>query len=363
MGQSTALQQWEPEERAVSRPVKLSGKSLADVVKSALRASAQSPHTWRSYEMAIGYFLQFVDQERGDRLPADWRPLAKTVIDGKRTLWEFSQCPAEILKLIDADLLDSFRAHRLAIGDSKTSAAQRLYGARTLLNVAFRLGIIDLAAAAMMTLKPYKQKQKRNVQPVGRRLTPEEARLLRAAPNVLTSKGQRDLAILDLMLYVGSRCEETCSLTIEEFKQDGGRWWLSLQKGKGDKPRRLKIPDVLYRSLTAWLVASGRDLNGKGPVFFSVNKGDKISDTPINTSVVGRLVPEYGAKAGLAPLNGENRLSPHDLRRTCARNAYDNGASLLKVQQMLGHSSPDTTAHYIGAHLDDSDTATDYVRY
>ena len=49
--------------------------------------------------------------------------------------------------------------------------------------------------------------------------------------------------------------------------------------------------------------------------------------------------------------------------RTCARNAYDNGASLLLVQAMLGHSDPKTTARYIGAYDQDENTAVDYVRY
>jgi len=83
----------------------------------------------------------------------------------------------------------------------------------------------------------------------------------------------------------------------------------------------------------------------------------------LDTDDVGRPVAQYGARAGLAPATGSGRLGAHDLRRTCARNAYDNGATLLQVQQMLGHADPKTTARYIGLDQDDTDTATDYVRY
>ncbi len=72
---------------------------------------------------------------------------------------------------------------------------------------------------------------------------------------------------------------------------------------------------------------------------------------------------EYGARAQLAPRYGAQQLSPHDLRRTCARNAYDNGANLLLVQAALGHTDPKTTAHYIGTFDQDDHTAIDYVRY
>ena len=88
-----------------------------------------------------------------------------------------------------------------------------------------------------------------------------------------------------------------------------------------------------------------------------------MSDRPITPTDVGRLVASYGAKAGLSPARGKGRLGAHDLRRTCACNAYDNGATLLQVQQMLGHADPKTTALYIGLDQDDTDTAVDYVRY
>lgn len=105
-------------------------------------------------------------------------------------------------------------------------------------------------------------------------------------------------------------------------------------------------------------------LGEEAPAFVSVNKGNNIrGQRSINTAVVSRLVAEYGHKAALSPLHGENRLSPHDLRRTAARNAFDNGANLILVQNMLGHADPNTTAGYIGAYESDDDTAIDYVRY
>jgi integrase len=71
-----------------------------------------------------------------------------------------------------------------------------------------------------------------------------------------TLKGTRDLAILDLMLYLGLRREEVMQLTLADLRQDGGRWWLFVA-GKGQKTRRLKVHDDLYRSLWAWFGQSG----------------------------------------------------------------------------------------------------------
>jgi integrase len=102
---------------------------------------------------------------------------------------------------------------------------------------------------------------------------------------------------------------------------------------------------------------------GEDPLFGNMTKGGRATGHQLNASVIGRLVAEYGYLAGLAPRNGENCLSPHDLRRTCARNAYDNGATIYQVQTMLGHSDPKTTIRYIGALDDDDNTAVDYVHY
>jgi integrase len=82
-------------------------------------------------------------------------------------------------------------------------------------------------------------------------------------------------------------------------------------------------------------------------VFCSVNKGDNVAGGRLAGNIIRQLVGEYGSISGLAPPGGDYRLSPHDLQRTIARNVYDNGASLLIIQQLLGHSDPKTTAYYI----------------
>ena len=338
---------------------------LASVINATLAAAGGSEATRRSYQTAIGLFLEYLDQQRGDMIPLQlalsWRPFAEATTVGKRTIWTVRP-PAAVLRLVDATLLDGFRLWRKAEGDSSATATIRVYPVRTLLAVANRDGILTPEQARTMNLKVYQAKQKRRIQPVGRRLTSAEVRRLREAVDVQASKGLRDRAILDLMLFLGLRREEVAELSLGAFRQDGGRWWLVFT-AKGEKLRRLKIHDMLFMSLAAWCERVGLTFGSEGPLFRSFDRGDHVTDRPIDASVIGRLVTTYGATAGLAPATGPNQLSPHDLRRTCARNAYDNGASLLLVQSMLGHEDPKTTAHYIGAFDDDQETAIDFVRY
>jgi integrase len=276
-------------------------------------------------------------------------------------VWIF-RAPVAVLRLIDASTLDSFRARREEAGDSANTATIRLYAVRTILAVAMRDGLLTGEQAQSLGLRVYRQRQPQDRAPVGRRLSPGEARLLREAVDTTTAKGARDRAVLDTMLYLGLRREEVAALQLHHFRQDGGRWWVVFG-GKGGRRRRLKVHDTLFESVAAWLVAAGLRWDGAGPLFRSFDRGDHLTGRALDGSAVARIVARYGHAAGLAPAGGANQLSAHDLRRTCARNAFDNGASLLLVQAMLGHSDPKTTARYIGAFEDDSQTAVDFVRY
>jgi len=321
---------------------------IAQLVEKTVSLAGASPHTRRAYREGIGRFLQYLEAVWDAQLPpsaAAVRPFAEKRKEGRRTVWVYRP-PAGILKKLTPDDLLGFEAWLLEQGDSPSTAEMRGYIARTFLAVAASDNIITPMHANEMGVKPYRPKRKRHQKPVGRRLSAPEVQALRAAVDTSTLKGKRDLAILDLMLYLGLRSEEVAKITPDAFEQDLGRWWLIVE-GKGAKPRKVKVHDAAFLSLSAWLDAAGLGKIGEGdtPAFVGVLKGGRLSATAINTAVIRRIVAEYGHAAGLAPLTGAGRLSPHDLRRTAARNAFDNGASLLLVQRMLGHASPQTTAH------------------
>ena len=340
-------------------------RPLGDVVEATIRAAAaESPHTARAYRHACGLFLAFLGDQRQDDLPADWLPLAEaTTGDRGQTVWMF-RGQAGALRLVDASLVDGWRYSRAAAGDKPNTIMARYGAVRTFLAVALRDGILTPRQASALALKPYQTRVRRDLQPVGRRLTREEVRALRAAVDTRTAKGKRDLAILDVMLFAWLRREEVAGLQMSQVRQDGGRWWLVFA-GKGNKTRRVKVADALFRTLTAWLEVAGRALGADvdAPVFSAVGKGERITERAVDADTVSRLVAEYGHKARLAPATGDQRLTPHDLRRTGARNAHDNGAPLPLIQAQLGHASPTTTMRYIGAVGDDGDTGADYVRY
>lgn len=178
----------------------------------------------------------------------------------------------------------------------------------------------------------------------------------------LRNKQVRDRAIIDCMLFAGLRREEVVNLTASSIQIDQGRYYLFVD-GKGKKKRKLKVHDELYKSLTAWMRTAQIDFHLDTPLFTSISRHNTIKPDKIDANVVERITAQYASSAGFAPEKGKYKLSPHDLRRTCGRNAYENGATLLQVQLLLGHADPKTTAQYIGLDQDEDSTAVDCVRY
>jgi len=349
-------------------------RPVSELVDELMAAAGRSEHTRRAYRTAVGMFLRFLESERGQLVPNDlaqWKPFAEArTVPGKgkgrqgapRTEWVFNP-PGMVLRLVDGGSVDRFRAWRESEGDSPNTASARTAAVRSFLSVALRAGVLTVEQGQHLGIKPYRQRQVRDQKPVGRRLISSEVRALRSTCSQESIKGKRDLAMVDAMLFLGLRREEVSTLRIENFRQDGGRWWLFLE-GKGQKTRRLKVHDLFFRSVTGWLSNIDRSLGeSNGPVFLNLNRHGGLTGHPVNGSVVARIVAELGAESGLASQSGPSRLSPHDLRRTAARNAFDNGADLLLIQRWLGHSDPKTTAHYVGSTENDDNTAGDFIRY
>lgn len=337
---------------------------LGRVVQTAVIAAGHSKHTRRSYVTSIGQFCQYLSGELGIS-----PPLAEPERDGRRTRWAFRQ-DSRVLGHISPSMLDGFRQWLAANGASANTQEVRIAAIVTFLSVCYRDGLLTDAHARRLGLRPYQARRTRDQKPTGRRLSPKEVRQLRAAIPTGTTKGKRDAAIVDLMLFAGLRRGEICGLSADSIRQENGRFWLTIT-GKGNKTRRIKIHDTLYKSISTWLTARDEAtpplpaVTGRAPrpLFEGITRHGRPTGRRVTGATIGRIVAEYGHAAGLSPAAGPNVLAPHDLRRTCARNAYDNGAPLPKIQQLLGHANVETTMRYIGHDDDDTDTATDYVRY
>ena len=113
--------------------------------------------------------------------------------------------------------------------------------------------------------------------------------------------------------------------------------------------------DMLWVRQISELWLKGRE---SGPVFTRMRLGRsdmrnaQATDMPMTTRSVQRLLGHYPIW-----IDGELRaVTPHDLRRSYARNLFKAGIFTEVIRQNLGHVDVKTTQAYIGV-LDGSDRA------
>lgn len=180
-------------------------------------------------------------------------------------------------------------------------------------------------------------------------LTESEIELLFAGPDVDTSVGLRDRALLELMYATGLRVSETVSLKLVDIDLDGG---LLVCHGKGSKERRVPIG----RSAAFWLQrykgARARAGKGTDSGYLFINNAGR----PLTRQMAWAAIKRYASSANL-----KKAVSPHTLRHSFATHLMQRGADSRSVQALLGHTDISTTQIY--THITDSHLRATYDRY
>jgi site-specific recombinase XerD len=197
-----------------------------------------------------------------------------------------------------------------------------------------------------------------------RLLTSQEVVQLISSCDVSTKRGQRDSAILKIFLYLGLSVRELVALAPESIVKIDESKKIHALMGT-HRTQVIRLPEKANKALITWIdTLNQSDGHAWKGLFVRVLKNDRITNRPMTPRQIRNVVAEYGYKAGLTPKKGNYRLKPTDLRRTCARNAYDNGARLLDVQAMLDQSKPLSTARFIDIlKFQDPNRAVQFIHY
>jgi integrase len=177
----------------------------------------------------------------------------------------------------------------------------------------------------------------------GNWLTREQARDLLAQPEIETTEGKRDRAILAVLLGCALRRSELAALDCGHIQQRDGRWVFVDLVGKGKRIRTVPIPPFVKVAIDAWTAAAGLS---DGPLFRRVRRRKYPDKTPaaLSERMTWPIVTKYARQAGLV-----DKLAPHDMRRTCAKLCRESGGDLEQIQFLLGHASIQTTERYLGS--------------
>jgi site-specific recombinase XerD len=283
-----------------------------------------SAHTKRAYRRALADFLS----------------------------WHTEQGKPELCKAT----VQRYKTTLEADGLGAASVNLRLSAIRKLAGEAADNGLIpEQVANGIKNVSGVRQEGQRS----GNWLTKAQAQTLLNTPDVSTLKGQRDRAILAVLLGCGLRREEAANLQWSHVQQRDGRWAIVDLVGKRGKVRTVPMPTWCKAALDSWAVGAGLSLGGlavqDGAVFCSVNRGDHISGDGLTPQAIRDMVTSYTGRLGFGA------IAPHDLRRTFAKLARKGGADLEQIQLSLGHASIQTTQRYLGTKQDFQDAPADHL--
>ena len=265
-----------------------------------------------------------------------------------RTLVPFCATFADFtLPTLRAWLADSLRS-----GLARSTMARRTASARAFSTWAYERGYLDSDVAARLAT-PQVNRHLPDV------VTPARAgQLVEAEINAdaASPEAARDRAMLELLYATGMRVAELTGLDVADI--DPSRR-LALVTGKGNKQRVVPFGESAAAALDAWLSRRPELLASRSSTASSSDSASSSAASEASASTADSGALFLGSRGGridqrqvrrvverAAQRTGDSELSPHALRHSAATHMLEGGADLRVVQELLGHSSLQTTQIY-----------------
>lgn len=147
----------------------------------------------------------------------------------------------------------------------------------------------------------------------------------------------RNCTILEVLYSCGLRVSELTNLNISDIFFDD---FLIKILGKGRKERFVPMSKIVKDMIKDYLNSERfNTITKKGfeDILFLNNRGEKLTRVMIYT-ILNIAKKGTGIK---------KKVSPHILRHSFATHLIENGADILSIQHMLGHTNITTTERYL----------------
>jgi integrase/recombinase XerD len=275
-------------------------------------------------ETPVDRYLRHLEVERrmaGNTLEAYGRDLLKlqAFADASRR---------DVASLTRADL-EAFVRDAMAGGLAPSSVARLVAATRGLFKFLRLAGVVEDSPAADLHAP-------RAFAGLPAFLSTSDVDALLRAPDVLTARGLRDRALIEVLYATGLRVSELVGLRLTDVRIDQGYVQCL---GKGRKERIVPLGDEAASWVRRYLADSRPRLARKREspwLFVNARGGGKLT-----RSGFWRVLRAYGLAAGV-----RGPLSPHVLRHSFATHLLERGADLRAIQAMLGHADLSTTQIY-----------------
>jgi integrase/recombinase XerD len=199
-----------------------------------------------------------------------------------------------------------------------------------------------IAWCGQVRVVPFK---KAPVVPIGY-LEKKEMDALLAAPDLNTTQGCRDQALLLFLYNTGARADEAAHVLISDLQlglTPNRDLSAVLLRGKGNKLRRCPLWAKTVNSLR--LLVSD---HGPQEHVFLNRRGQ-----PLTRFGIHAMVERYAVKVATnMPSVAKKRVSPHTIRHTTATHLLRSGVDINTIRAWLGHVSLSTTNIYAEVDLE-----------
>lgn len=136
-----------------------------------------------------------------------------------------------------------------------------------------------------------------------------------------------------LIYSAGLRRSELIHLKLEDIETQDGKMRIRINKGKGKKDRYTVLSTSVLEDLRAYFII----YRPKIYLFNGRRKGQKISEAAIR-----HAMENARKKSGIT-----KEVTMHVLRHCFATHCLEHGMYIKRLQELLGHSSLNTTLIYL----------------
>lgn len=180
-------------------------------------------------------------------------------------------------------------------------------------------------------------------------LTSKEVDLFLSQPKCDSLKGYRDKAMLELLYATGIRASELISLNLKDVNLELGL----VKCGKENTERFIPLYPAAVSAIKNYLEMSRPFLltdSEEAALFVNLN-GERMTRQGF-----WKIIKHYGETAGITA-----EITPHILRHSFATHLLENGADIMSIKEMMGHSDVASTLVY--TKLIKSDLKSTYIKY
>lgn len=238
---------------------------------------------------------------------------------------------------ISGEVIRHYRLHLSRWTDKKGAPIMRVTQNYHL--IALRALLRFLIRQDVVTLNPEKIELSKTESRSLKFLESEQVNRLLSQPEISTTAGLRDKAIMEVLFSTGLRVSELVKLNRDSINLDRKEFGVI---GKGQRARVVFLSDDSCSWVRRYL--DKREDTAK-PLFirYSGRKNEEKGEEALRLSArsVERIVTKYAKKARLPVA-----ITPHGLRHSFATDLLFNGADLRAIQEMLGHKNISTTQIY-----------------